>query len=205
MIDNGPGEHRAAYARDMQLVSTPRVELLRALRDEFLANYPGGRRVIGVDGFPGSGAPALADDLAAVFREQGIPAFRASMRNFLKPAAERGEADAAYDERTFRRVLLDPWRMAGSTGFQTSAFDAARDQPVLSEWKTAPPDAVLIVDGAYLLGRLKGIWHFVLYVDAQQAEADDEYLTSATPFFSASAVVETTDPVVPRRILSDSC
>jgi len=189
----------------MQLVSTPRIDVLRGLRDEFLSNYPRGRRVIGVDGFPGAGTSAVADDLAAVFGEVGIPGFRASMRDFLKPAASRGAGDAAYDETTFRRVLLDPWRMAGSTGFQTSAFDADRDQPVLSEWKTAPADAVLIVDGAYLLGGLKGIWHYLLYVDAQQAEPDDDYLTRATPFFSATAVIDTTDPDVPKRILSDSC
>jgi hypothetical protein len=77
--------------------------------------------------------------------------------------------------------------------------------PMLSEWKTAPPDAVLIVDGAYLLGGLKGIWHYVLYVDAQNAEADDDYLTSATPFFSATAVIDTSEPELPKRVLSDSC
>lgn len=189
----------------MQLVSTPRIELLRGLRDEFLSNYPRGRRVIGIDGFPGAGTSAVADDLAAVFGEGGTPAVRASMRDFLKPAASRGAGDAAYDERTFRRVLLDPWRLAGSAGFQTSAFDADRDVPALSEWKTAPADAVLIVDGAYLLGSLAGIWHYLLYVDAQHAEADDEYLARATPFFSATAVIDTTDPEAPKRILSDSC
>ncbi|MFC4243061.1 hypothetical protein ACFOYW_06725 [Gryllotalpicola reticulitermitis] len=189
----------------MQLVTTPRIELLRELRAEFLSNYPRGRRVIGVDGFVGAGTAAVADDLAAVFDETEIPAFRASMRDFLKPAAARGTGGEAYDETTFRRVLLDPWRLAGSAGFQTSAFDADRDRPALSEWKTAPADAVLIVDGAYLLGGLKGIWHYLLYVDAQQAEPDDEYLTRATPFFSATAVIDTTVPEAPKRVLSDSC
>ncbi|GAA4180975.1 hypothetical protein [Gryllotalpicola koreensis] len=189
----------------MQLVSTPRVEFLRGLRDEILSNYPRGRRVIGVDGFPGAGARELADDLAAVFDDGGVPAFRASMGDFLKPRSARGAGEQAYDEITFRRVLLDPWRLAGSTGFQTSAFDASRDVPALSEWKTAPADAVLIVDGAYLLGSLKGIWHFLVYVDAQQAQPDDDYLASTTPFFSASAVVDTSAPETPKRVLSDSC
>jgi uridine kinase len=127
------------------------------------------------------------------------------MSDFLKPSRERGPGDRAYDETTFRRVLLDPWRLAGSTGFQTSAFDAARDVPALSEWKTAPADAVLIVDGAYLLGSLKGIWHFLVYVDAQQAQSDSDYLAAETPFFSASAVIDTSDPETPKRVLSDSC
>ncbi|MCL2515465.1 MAG: hypothetical protein FWD85_09120 [Microbacteriaceae bacterium] len=189
----------------MQLVSTPRVDFLRGLRDEFLGNYPHGRRIIGVEGFPGAGAGALADDLSAVFDEGGTPAFRASMSDFLLPRSTRGARDAAYDEGTFRRVLLDPWRMAGSTGFQTSAFDAARDLPALSEWKTGPADAVLIVDGAYLLGRLSGIWHFLVYVDAQQAEGDQAYLAETSPFFAAGAVVDTSNPELPKRVLSDSC
>ena len=189
----------------MQLVSTPRVEFLRGLRDEILSNYPRGRRLIGVDGFRGAGTREVADDLATVFDDGGVPAFRASMGDFLKPRSVRGTGDQAYDETTFRRVLLDPWRLAGSTGFQTAAFDADRDVPTLSEWKTAPADAVLIVDGAYLLGSLKGIWHFLVYVDAQQAEADDDYLGSATPFFSASAVIDTSSPEAPKRVLSDSC
>ncbi|WP_022881741.1 nucleoside/nucleotide kinase family protein [Gryllotalpicola ginsengisoli] len=127
------------------------------------------------------------------------------MRDFLKPRADRGAGERAYDEITFRRVLIDPWRMGGSTGFQTAAFDAERDQPVISEWKTAPADAVLLVDGAYLLGGLKGIWHYTVYVDAQGAQADEQYLADASPFFSASAVVDTSDPKAPKRILSDSC
>ncbi|HEY0249775.1 MAG TPA: hypothetical protein VGC45_16100 [Gryllotalpicola sp.] len=188
-----------------QLVSTPRVEFLRDVRDEIVANYPRGRRVIGVDGFPGSGVSAVADDLAAVFEDGGVPAFRASMGDFLLPQAVRGPGDQAYDEVAFRRVLLGPWRLAGSTGFQTAAFDAERDVPALSEWKTAPADAVLVVDGAYLLGSLRGIWHFLLYVDAQGAQPDEEYLVRENPFFSASAVMDTTIPEAPRRILSDSC
>ncbi|GAA4183707.1 hypothetical protein GCM10022288_03440 [Gryllotalpicola kribbensis] len=186
-------------------MSTPRVEFLRGLRDEILNNYPRGRRIIGVDGFPGTGSHEVADDLAAVFDDGGMPAFRASMGDFLKPRAARGRGDEAYDETTFRRVLLDPWRLAGSTGFQTAAFDAARDVPALSEWKTAPADAVLIVDGAYLLGSLKGIWHFLIYVDAQQAQADEAYLAAETPFFLASAVIDTSTPELPKRVLSDSC
>jgi uridine kinase len=189
----------------MQLVSTPRVEFLRGLRDEITSNYPRGRRIVGIDGFPGAGGHEVADDLAAVFDDDGIPAFRASMSDFLKPRGARGAGDLAYDETTFRRVLLDPWRLAGSTGFQTSAFDAARDVPALSEWKTAPADAVLIVDGAYLLGSLTGIWHFLVYVDAREAQPDDDYLARETPFFSASAVIDTSTPEAPKRVLSDSC
>ncbi|GAB3398007.1 hypothetical protein GCM10027568_34460 [Humibacter soli] len=167
--------------------TTTRITLLQEVRDEFLANYPRGRRMIGVEGFPGAGADTVADELAASLEEAGVTVVRASMRDFFKPEAERGPGDQAYDQAAFRRRLIDPWR-----------------KPQASE-ATAPADAVLVVDGAYLLDSLKGIWHYVLYVDAAQATADDAYLARATPFLTAAAVLDVTDPDAPTRVLSDSC
>lgn len=166
---------------------TIRIKLLHDIRDEFLADYPRGRRMIGVEGFTGAGADTVADELAAALEEVEVTAVRASMRDFLKPEGERGPGDQAYDQDAFRRSLIDPWR-----------------KPHASE-ATAPADAVLVVDGAYLLDSLKGIWHYVLYVDAAQAAADDAYLARATPFLTATAVLDVTDPDTPTRVLSDSC
>lgn len=167
--------------------TTTRIALVRQVRDEFLANYPRGRRIIGVEGFPGAGADTVADELAAALEEVGVAAVRASMRDLLMPEAGRGSGDQAYDQAAFRRSLIDPWR-----------------NPRTSD-VGAPTDAVLVVDGAYLLDSLKGIWHFVLYVDAAQAVADDAYLARATPFLTATAVLDMTDPDAPTRVLSDSC
>src|SRR3954451_19653591 len=99
-------------------------------------------------------AGASADDLPGFFREAGVGAFRASLGRFhnsrayrtrLGPETPESYYRAAYDYVTLRRVLLDPFRMGGSTGFQTAAFDQVRDQPVEARWLTAGQDAVLVV------------------------------------------------------------
>jgi uridine kinase len=165
----------------MQLATTPRTSFLRELRTEIAHNYPAGRVTVAIDGAEGSGTAEFADDLAAVYREAGTDTARASMRDFHLPRASRhlhGRSDAgdyyerSFDYETLRRVLIDPFRMAGSTGFQTAAFDVARDAPVISAWETGPADMVLIVDGPFLLRKeIRGAWNFSVLLDVPLAGA----------------------------------
>lgn len=165
----------------MQLATTPRVSFLRELRKEITHNYPAGRVTIAIDGAEGAGTAEFADDLAAVYREAGTDTARASMRDFHLPRATRhlhGRADAgdyyerSFDYDTLRRVLIDPFRMAGSTGFQTTAFDVKRDAPVISAWETGPADMVLIVDGPFLLRpEIRGAFNFTVLLDVPLAAA----------------------------------
>jgi Panthothenate kinase len=222
----------------MQLVTTPRVALQRALRAEIVHNYPGGRVMIAVDGATGSGTGQFADGLAAVFQEAGTATARASIEDFHRPRAERHEGvidsareyyERSFDYRTLRRVLIDPFRMAGSTGFQTDAFDVRRDAPTLSSWLTGPADLVLVVDGVFLnRPELSGSWNYSVYLDvplvdayARLAEAsgrdpDPEapsnaryvgglarYDAEVSPSLKASAVIDNRDPEHPRRVFPD--
>ena len=97
---------------------------------------------MGVDGPDAAGTTPFADDLAAELRTLGHEAFRASIDDFRQPRAQREShgSDPAmalyedgYDYSVFRRVLLDPFRLAGSTGFSTAFFDAERDVVVRAE------------------------------------------------------------------------
>jgi len=135
----------------MMLANTPRVVLLRDLRDEISHNYGVGRTIVAVDGIGGSGTAEFADGLAEVFREQGRAAFRASIDDFHRPRTERyrrGDSDPhgfyedSFDYSLFRRVLIEPYRLGGSAGFQLVGFDERRDQTAQSAWVTAPRDAV---------------------------------------------------------------
>lgn len=228
----------------MQLPATPATTLWRSLRDEVRRTHRAGRILLAVDGIDGAGKTTFADDLAAVFREDGSAVFRASIDGFHRPRSERyargrtspeGYYRDSFDYATFRRVLIDPFRegaQAGaSTGFQLAAFDLVRDTPVESEWVTGPRDAVLIVDGVFLLRpELRGIWHWSLWLDvpvdvaaARMAERDGSdpdpwaasnaryregqelYLRDADPRAAASAIVDNTDPAHPRRVFADSC
>lgn len=189
----------------MMLPPTPRVLFLRQLVAAIRRDWPAGRVVVAVDGGR-IGGIGFADDLAAVFREAGADVFRASLTGFHHSRAHRtrsgqetpeGYYRDAYDHVALRRALLDPFRLGGSAGFQTAAFDEARDRPVEARWLTAGPDAVLIVDGEFpLRPSLRDEWNAsVLLVNAPQASV---YLEDARPREHATYLVDESDPERPR-------
>lgn len=190
----------------MRLPPTPRVLLLRDVMGSIRAVAPVGRVIVAVDG--GGGTTAFADGLAEVFREAGVDTFRASIGDFHRPPAERTRFGretpedyyrSSFDYVTLRRVLLDPFRLAGSAGFQTAAFDEARDVPVESRWETAGPDAALVIDGEFLLRpELRGEWSAsVLLVNAPEWE---RYEREARPREVADILVDDSDPANPVRV-----
>lgn len=224
----------------MELISTPKVEFLRGIVKEIMHNYGHGRVIVAVDGVDGAGKTIFSDALATVFREAGCETFRASIDDFHRPRFERhlaGEDSPegfyrdSFDYRTLRRVLIDPFLMAGSTGFQTTAFDLRRDAPTESRWQTAGEDAVLVIDGIFLnRPELRDAWNYSVFLDvpwsvayARMAGRDgvdpdpdapsnaryrlgqDLYFAEAFPRAAASAIVDNTDPEAPRRVFADSC
>ena len=228
----------------MRLPITPATTLMRELRDEVRQHYRGGRVMIAVDGIDGAGKTAFADALAEVFAEDGSAVFRASIDDFHRPRAERYERGRrspegyyrdSYDYATFRRVLIDPFRdgaqTGGTTGFQLAAFDLRRDTSVEAAWTTAPRDALLIVDGIFLLRpELRGLWHWSVWLDvpvdvafqrmalrdgsdpspsapsnARYRDGQELYLKEAQPRAEASAIVDNSDLAHPHRVFQDHC
>jgi uridine kinase len=205
-----------------------------------LQNYSHGRVIVGIDGADGAGKTVFADDLAHELRTMGNEVFRASMDHFHRPRAlryakgrdsARGFYEDSYDYAAFRRVLLGPFRLAGSTGFQLRFFDLKRDVPFESNWTTGPADAILIVDGVFLLRpELTGIWNFSVWLevpddvrrdrmverDGSHPELDEPrgqrylggqelYQREASPRVAASAIIDNTDYDHPRQRFADSC
>jgi len=209
----------------MKLVSTPRIEFLRTLAAEILHNYGRGRTIIAIDGSDEAGRVAFADDLAAVFRESEHPSFRASLRDFQHSRAEErilgldglDPAErlyrAGYDYSALRRVLVEPFRLGGSTGFVTAEFDPDRDSWIQPTWQTAPADALLIVDGAYSnRPELHGLWSYSVLLESGSGsgsgsgtESDRLYLAAVHPRDVVSAVVDNSNAAGPRRVLTDRC
>jgi uridine kinase len=224
----------------MKLVTTPRVEVMRDLRGEITHNYGVGRTIIAVDGISGSGTAEFADDLAEVFREEDRTVFRASIDDFHRPREERyrrGRDSAegyyldSFDYSLFRRALIEPYRMAGSTGFQLVGFDEKRDTGEELRWVTGPKDATLIVDGVFLhRSELRGLWHYSIWLDVPFAEAyarlssligvdpdptapsnaryvggQQLYQRESGPRTRASAVINNEDTAHPMRVFLDSC
>lgn len=210
------------------------------LVDQLLRRNPRGRRLIAVEGRDGVGKTHFADALQVAFARAGVEAFRASADDFHRPQAFRyrqgrdspkGYFEDAFDIELLDRVLLHPFRMGGSTGFVTRAFDLHADRSVEIEWETAGPDVVLIVDGVFLQRpALAGKWHAVVYLDADDRtrgermrvrdgahpdlrheshrryrEAHDLYERAVNPRRRAAFIVENSDWRRPVQVFADSC
>ncbi|WP_130178019.1 hypothetical protein [Cryobacterium sp. SO1] len=200
----------------MKLVSTPRVEYLRTLAAEILNLNGRGRVMVAVDGADAAARTAFADDLAAVLDEAGTPAFRASLRYFQRSRddAARFGADTperhyrhGYDYSALRRVLLEPFRLGGSTGFVTQVFDPDRDAWIEPTWTTAPADAMLVIDGEFInRGELRDAWNYRILLESEAtSEVDYLYQKEERPRQVASAVIDLSQRHLPQRVFSDSC
>ncbi|WP_167140408.1 uridine kinase [Diaminobutyricimonas sp. TR449] len=194
-----------------------------ALAAEVLHNYGRGRAIIAVDGLPDAGTTAFADDLAAAFKRVDHGVFRASMRDFHRPRAERvarGDSPSdfyrdAFDYSRFRRVLIEPFRMGGSTGFVTRDFDLERDMQIEPKWQSGPADAILIVDGLFVnRPELSSLWNYSIWLevpvplqatDVETNAVVSVYRKDTDPTEKATALISNTDPDNPQRIFADSC
>jgi uridine kinase len=208
----GPG-HRDTLGADsgdartlfgMTRWAPAKADILAELADEIRHNYGSGRSILAVDGLTGSGTAALADDLAGAFRTAGSQVMRVPMADYLRadasPSSAQSYYDTAYDYDSFRSSLVTPFRAGGSG---------------------PEGDAVLIVDGVFLLRpELAGVWQSTvcLFVPAEdafgrasldsasiRADAERLYLHRVDPRRKALANIDNTDPDHPRRTFSDSC
>ena len=210
-------------------------DVLAALSTEILGLYGGGRVVIAVDGVDGAGTDRFAADLAVNLSATGRAVFQASLDDFHRSRAERHARGAAspegyyrdsFDYSTLSRVLLEPFKMGGSTAFVTAAFDHHRDVPVQSKWRTGPQDAILVVDGVFLnRPELAGLWNYSIWLEVPRELAkqrmlerdgpgedakryrggEDLYANEVNPRTAASAIIDNQDLDHPRRVFADSC
>ncbi|CAN5163269.1 uridine kinase [soil metagenome] len=210
-------------------------DVLDALAAEIVSLYAGGRVVVAVDGMDGASTVPFADDLGVALTATGRSVFRASIDDFHRSQAERHARGAdspegyyrdSFDYSTFRRVLLEPFRMGGSTAFVTAAFDRVRDLAVQSKWRTGPKDAILVVDGVFLnRPELAGLWNYSIWLDVPRELAEERmlgrdgptenveryrggqelYLSETSPRTAASSIIDNRDFEHPRRVFADSC
>ncbi|WP_184833109.1 uridylate kinase [Allocatelliglobosispora scoriae] len=137
-----------------------RRELIGRLADEVGSVATAHPVRVAVDGRPAAGKTTLADELAAVLREQGREVIRASIDDFLLPVAQRhrrGEDSAegcyhdSFDFDTLYRALLDPLGPGGDRRFHQVVYDRGTDTSIVQPVTTASADAVLLFDGVFLM------------------------------------------------------
>jgi uridine kinase len=102
-----------------------------------------------VDGPVGSGTAVLADRVATVCRSWGRSVFRISGDDFLEDT---------LDDAALRRLVLEPLAR-GDRRVVRRIHDAELDAPVDSPTEVVPDDALVIVDGSFLLrSSLRSLW-----------------------------------------------
>lgn len=190
----------------MRLVSTPRVEFARELADLLWPQLDIGRTILAIDGPRGAGGIDLAADLAAVLHERDHAVFVAHAEAFRRRddaiddfGAETPEREVrfALDESAMRRALIEPFEFGGSAAFVTAVVDPARDAWVQPKWLTGPPDAVLIIEGRFLLrARLAEEFDHAISIEADAAD-DAERWALAHPVPTAAERIVVLSPGAP--------
>jgi uridine kinase len=190
---------------------------------------------VGVDGVDGAGKTTFADDLAPLLAARGVPVVRASADGFHRPRADRyrrGRDDPdgyyldAFDHGRLRAELLDPLGPGGDRRYRTAVHDLRTDAALDLPQRTAPPDAVLVVDGVFLQRpELAGCFELVVRLDApfeatyarmarrdaspsdpghpanrRYLLAQQRYLRECSPRERADVVVDVTDVAAPRLV-----
>lgn len=135
--------------------------LVRRLATAVDAISPG-RVVVGFDGDESVGAADLADRVADALLSLNRPPIRVSTRWWWRAASVRleyGKQDVEsrlsgwVDVGSLRREVLDPLRPDGTGRHLTRLRDPERDRAVRDDYRLAPDNAVLLLDGP-LLGTL---------------------------------------------------
>ncbi|MCK9893911.1 uridine kinase [Frankia sp. AgB32] len=158
-----------------------RTAVLRALTDLLIAAHSGQTLRVAVDGPDAAGKTILADEVARRLAERGRPVIRASIDAFHHPVSVRRRRGSlspegyffdAFDYDALRRLLLDPLGPSGNRLYRPAAFDFRIDAAVDEPARLAAPDAVLLLDGVFLLREeLSACWDLSVFLQISPAES----------------------------------
>lgn len=155
---------------------------------------------IAIDGRDAAGKTTLADELAGLLSKQRRRVIRASVDGFhrtreLRHRQGRGSPEGyyrdAFDYAALRAELLEPLGPRGSRVYRTAVFDPATDSAIEQEPALAPDDAVLLVDGVFLLRpELRDAWDIRIYVSVTQEESLRRALRRDVALFGSEVETE---------------
>jgi uridine kinase len=130
---------------------------------------------VAIDGVTASGKSTLARELAESLSELDRPVIHVSMDGFHHPRARRhrqgresgsGYYDDAYDFAALARDLLEPLGPEGNRRYRTSVIDLNTDTATAEPARTAPEDAILVVDGTFLQRpEIRDLWDECIWVN----------------------------------------
>jgi len=129
---------------------------------------------VAIDGVDAAGKTTLANEIAAVLAPGSRQVIRASIDGFHNPKhiRRRDDSGTGYFRDSFNYQalcdnLLTPLGPHGSRQFRRAAFDFRADAEVVSGCEVAAHDAILILDGVFLLRtELRTHWDLSIFVHA---------------------------------------
>ncbi|WP_245735821.1 uridine kinase [Pedococcus cremeus] len=183
---------------------------------------------LGVDGVDGSGKTVFAAELADALRTAGRDVVQVSLDDFhhvREVRYRRGRSSPegfwldSFDYPRFAAEVLRPLGPGGSGRYRPRGHDLATDEVLDEPFATAPPGAVLVVDGLFLHRQeLEGLWDFTVFLDvpfdvtakrmaardgthpdpkhptmARYVHAQRRYFTERAPWTRADVVVDNAD------------
>ncbi len=207
--------------------------MLQAVVEAIPAAVDGSCVRVAVDGPDGAGKTIFADELATAIRDSGRPAIRVSLDDFHNVRAvryRRGQHSPdgcwldSYNYDRFIAYVLDPLGPGGPRRYRAAAHDLASDAMLSPTPLTAPPAAVLVVDGLFLhRDELVGYWDFSIFLNVpfvitaarmarrdgtdpdpdhpsqrRYVQAQRSYFAACAPSERASLVIDNSDAGHPR-------
>jgi uridine kinase len=190
---------------------------------------------VGIDGPDGAGKTRFADDLADALELAGRHVVRVSADDFHHLRAIRHRRRSAspegfwldsHDYVRLRAYVLDPLGPFGDRRYRDRSHDLETDERLAPAWKSAPPGAVLVLDGLFLhRDELARCWDLSVFLEVPFTETarrmavrdgthpDPDhpsmrryvggqrlYYRACTPHERASVVVDNTNPTAPRLL-----
>lgn len=129
---------------------------------------------VAIDGVDASGKTTFANELGLILEHTQRQIIRASVDSFHLPKQERyskgkfspvGFYNCSYNYQALIENLLKPLGPSGDRHFKTAVFDLLNDRPISPPTETAQPNAILLLDGIFLLRQeLIPFWDFTIYL-----------------------------------------
>lgn len=129
---------------------------------------------VAVDGVDASGKTFLAEELILNLQRGHRQVIQASVDDFHNPRSIRWEKGSlspegfyfdSYNYNALIDNLLDPLGPDGDRQYRTAIFDLNHDRPTTLSFRTASDDAILIMDGIFLLRpELFRFWDLTIYL-----------------------------------------
>jgi uridine kinase len=158
-----------------------RQSVLQRVANEIMALRCAHSLRVAIDGIDAAGKTTLADELALLIEEQGRVVIRASIDGFHRPRVVRyrqgldspqGYYEDAFDYDSLQTALLQPLGPTGNGQYRRAVFDFRSDMPLTTKEEYAPPDAILLLDGVFLLrSELYQQWDYRIFVNVDFEEA----------------------------------